>query len=101
MSSEYFERLRSKFQQNLFSVKDIIGRTLAKNDLNDVRKIFVLPDDSSVILNEFQRSIEEAEIDRNFEIINFCFRFGDKSTGGVSLTNFKVEHIKNMTIHFI
>ena len=29
MSSEYFERLRSKFQQNLFSVKDIIGRTLA------------------------------------------------------------------------
>ena len=99
MSCEFFQRVRSKFQRNLFSVKDLIGRTLAKNDLNDVRKIFVLPDDSSVILNEFQKSIDEAEIDRNFEVINFCFRFGDKATGGVSLTNFKTELIEKMTIH--
>ena len=99
MCCEYFERLRTKFQRRLFRVRDRIGRTLAKNDMNDVRKLFVLPDDSSLILNEFQKSIEEAEIDNHFEIISFCFRFGDKATDGVSLNHFKREHIKRVTIH--
>ena len=80
-------------------MRDRIGRTLAKNDMNDVRKLFVLPDDSSLILNEFQKSIEEAEIDNHFEIISFCFRFGEKATDGVSLNHFKREHRKRVTIH--
>ena len=99
MCCEYFERIRAKFQRRLFGLKDRVGRTLAKNDMNDVRKLFVLPDDSSLILNAFQQSIQEAEIDCIFEVINFCFRFGEKSTDGVSLNHFKTEYIKRMTIH--
>ncbi len=87
MCSKYFERIRAKFQRRLFCVKDRVGRTLAKNYMNDVRKLFVLSDDSSSILNEFLKSIEEAEIDNHFE--SLCSEALFYSTKRHSVTVFR------------
>jgi len=99
MCNQYFEQIRAKFQRRLFCRKDELYRTLAKNDMNNVQKMFILPDDSSLILNEFQKSIEEAEIEHGFHVIKFCFRFGDKAKNGISLVDFRMEDLKRVTVH--
>ena len=99
MCCKYFECIRENFRRNLLCVKDHIRRTLMKNDMNDVRKLFVLPDDKEQILCAFQKTIEETELDNRFETINFCFRFGEKSANGVSLEKFDNDHVKKVTVH--
>jgi hypothetical protein len=97
----YFQEIKGKFQRKLneFCVRGTASRTLMKNDINNIEKMFVLPDDSKCILGILQNSIDECDIHGDFQAVLFCFRFGEKMSGGVSLRQFQRSEISRCTVH--
>jgi hypothetical protein len=90
-SFSYFSRVKTSFQRNLrkLCIGEHAMRTLMKNDLNCIDKLVVLPDDCSSILRTLQESIGECPVMGGFHVMIFCFRFGEKATGDVSLKEFE------------
>lgn len=90
LSFRHFQLIKGGFQRKLkeFCISGTASRTLMKNYINHIEKIFVLPDDSKSILSALQMSIDECEVDGDFKVLLFCFRFGEKMSGGVSLKEF-------------
>lgn len=84
-----FLELRRKFKDILadYAMNGIASKTLMKNDIKDVRKMFVLPDDCSTILSAVQTALDNVSI-TEFRPIIFCFRFGEKMTDGLPLSDF-------------
>lgn len=70
-------------------------KTLKKSDIIDLGRIFVLPDDSCHILSAVQEVLDSFT-DNHFSLIVFCFRFGEKMSGGLDLRCFKSEHVKKL-----
>lgn len=95
----YFQTIRGKFQKRLITVRTKVLRTLTKNDMNDVRNFSVLPNDQACILKTLQEAIDDCSIPEDFEIIQFCFRFGEKSREGIKLDAFELTEIKRATVH--
>lgn len=56
---------------------------------------FVLPDDSCHIPSAVQEVLDSFT-DNHFSFIVFCFRFGEKMSGGLDLRCFKSEHVKKL-----
>lgn len=96
-----FMALRDAFKKQLvtYALSGTASRTLMKNDLNDLRKVYVLPDDRPALLSAVQRALESLEVPSTLRPIVFCFRFGEKMTGGLSLTEFDREAIERVTVH--
>lgn len=101
LSYKYFQAIKTGFQEKLYKYcsSQTALRTLMKNDINHIEKMFILPDDSSAILGALQDSIEECRPDGDCEVILFCFRFGEKMTSGVSLKEFCHKEIHKVTVH--
>lgn len=100
IANEYFCGLRNRFRKKLcdYAVRGIARRTLMKNDLNDLRKVFVLPDDSAVMLAALQGASEGFN-SGTFRPIVFCFRFGEKMRDGIEMTRFDGKMIAKVTVH--
>jgi len=95
-----FLALRTRFKNILanYAMNGIASRTLMKNDIIDVRKMFVLPDDCSTILSAVQTALNDISL-TGFRPIIFCYRFGEKMTDGLPLSDFNREEICRSTIH--
>lgn len=80
-----FLELRRKFKDILadYAMNGIASKTLIKNDIKDVRKMFVLPALDNVSLTGFRPII-------------FCFRFGEKMTDGLPLSDFKKRYVDQL-----
>lgn len=74
-------------------------RTLEKNDINDVRKMFILPDDCYAIVDVLQTSLNQLTQTGLLRPVIFCFRFGEKMTCGLSLSDFNTQFTLRKTIH--
>lgn len=82
--------------KNQFLAKHQIAlKTLKKSDIIYLVRIFVLPDDSCHILSAVQEVLDSFT-DNHFSFIVFCFRFGEKMSGGLDLRCFKSEHVKKL-----
>ena len=70
-------------------------------NLNEKRtdRLVVLPDDCSTILRTLQKSIEECPVMDGFRAVIFCFRLGEKKTGGMSLREFEEVDVSRVTVH--
>ena len=101
VSLQSFQQLKSNFRNNLhgYAVNKIATRTLKKNDLDDVSKIFILPDDTEAILKANQDAIDSTDYPYGFKPIVFCFRFGEKMLQGLSLNMFNLDEIMSATVH--
>lgn len=97
----HFQKIKTGFQKKLQELcfKGKALRTLMKNDMNHVEKMFVLPDDCETILSALQNVIDECLVERDFELVLFCFRFGEKMRGGLSLKKFKTNEVRRVTVH--
>lgn len=95
-------RLRVEFQRQL---KELLEKgeaidTLAKNNLENVQKLFVLPGDRRKILSVFQHSLEciELVID-DFNAMLYTFRFGEKCKTPVKLPIFDEDGVEDICVH--
>lgn len=88
--------LRLKFA--ILAKHQIALKTLKKSDIIYLVRIFVLPDDSCHILSAVQEVLDSFT-DNHFSFIVFCFRFGEKMSGGLDLRCFKSAQVKKMTVH--
>lgn len=97
----HLESVKSCFRRKLMDMgKSGKGlRTLMKNDVMQTSKLAVVPDDSKLILATLQSAIDEYRALDEMDVILFCFRFGEKASGGVSLIGFDRNEIKRITIH--
>lgn len=55
-----------------------VTNTLVKNNLSDVKKLSILPDDSCEIMNILQQAIDAVQNPPGMRKILFSFRFGEK-----------------------
>ena len=96
-----FLQLRENFKNTLMALalRGEARRTLEKNDINDVRKMFILPDDCYAILDALQASLNQLTQTGLLRPIIFCFRFGEKMTRGLSLSDFNTQFTLRTTIH--
>lgn len=62
-----------------------IRKTIEKNNVNDVSKVFILPGDSVAVLRLFQESVNSATTPQGFRPIIFSYRFGEKNRQSVKL----------------
>lgn len=97
----HVESVISCFKMKLMDMgkNGIALRTLMKNDVMQTNKLVIVPDDSKQIMATLQSAIEEYCVLDEMEVILFCFRFGEKASGGVSLTGFDRNETKRITIH--
>lgn len=95
-----FEKFRCDLQTELsqYAANGVAVRTLAKNDLSDLRRIFVLADDCSKLLAAVQSAVSKIAV-QHFKPVVFCFRFGEKMTAGISLSDFRADCIEKVTVH--
>ncbi|KAL4239182.1 hypothetical protein ACF0H5_000001 [Mactra antiquata] len=99
----YLERLKSRFQDGLKDMlrKGIALDTLAKNNLNDAKRLFVLPGHQIHVLDTFQRALEETELIGlpGFQKMLFTFRFGEKCETPVDLPVKDANSVKDICVH--
>jgi hypothetical protein len=100
-TANFVKYVREKFKAILVSLalRGEASRTLQKNDINNVSRLFLLPDDSSTILKSLQASINQVSPTGNMRPIMFCFRFGEKMTSGLSLSDFNLNFLTRTTLH--
>ncbi len=70
-----------------------------KNDLLDVCRMWIMPDDSKWVLEMLQEAVDTLGAGENMEVIIYCFRFGEKMTGGLGLEDFDRESVRRVTVH--
>jgi len=100
---KYMEQLRGHFQNELRTlvVKKVAVNTLAKNNINDAKKMFVLPGDQIFILECLQRALDKTGLEElsQFRTIVFTFRFGEKCRQPVPLPVRNLDAVKDICVH--
>ncbi|KAH3737160.1 hypothetical protein DPMN_043739 [Dreissena polymorpha] len=94
-------RIKERFEQELRNLhaRRIATKTLAKNNLKDATKLFVLPGDHSSILTAFNCAVESIDLVSKFNVILLTFRFGEKSVQPVFLPIGDRTAVKDITVH--
>lgn len=95
-------KVRLAFQRKLkgLLVKDIATDTLSKNNLDNVKKMFVLPGDREIILSVFQQSLECTELVLpGFVPLLYTFRFGEKCKTPILLPVRDKSGVKDICVH--
>lgn len=99
----FFERLKRRFENGL---KEMFQRcvaldTLAKNNMNDCGKMFVLPGHQNHILDNFQMALDQTELHElpNFSKVLITFRFGEKCNTPVDLPVRDEAAVKDICVH--
>ena len=99
----FFERLRGRFQDGLREMfrKGIALETLAKNNINDARRMFILPGHQCHILDNFQTALEETDLIElpGFKKVVFTFRFGEKCETPVELPVRDENAVRDVCVH--
>lgn len=100
---QFMEKLRFNFQLELkrLLMNGQALHTLAKNNLNDARMIFVLPGDQACIIQGFERALQATHLNelQNFRKMLFTFRFGDKWQGSLPLPIAEVNAVEEICVH--
>lgn len=95
--------LKVILQQKLRALigKGIAKDTLAKNNLFDLSRLRILPDDQDHILKVFDEALKAINLSLmpSIRIILFTFRFGDKCHSPLQLPISKRMEVENITIH--
>ncbi|KAH3751494.1 hypothetical protein DPMN_186054 [Dreissena polymorpha] len=103
LAHRYFERLRTRFQEGLKKMfkNGIALETIAKNNINDARRMFVLPGHQSHILKIFEIALEETELIElpGFNKVLFTFRFEEKCETPVELPVRDKNAVKDICVH--
>ena len=101
--NQFMERLKSRFQDALKELfkRGIALETLAKNNLNDIRRIFVLPGHQCDILEMFQLAIDDTDLIElpSFKKVLFTFRFGEKCETPVKLPVRNANAVRDICVH--
>ena len=99
----FMNRLKILFQEELKELHRIgaARETLAKNNLNDAKRLFVLPGDQRDILQAFETALGHTELLDllNFRTILLTFRFGEKCRTPVVLPIRDVDAIRDICVH--
>jgi hypothetical protein len=82
-------------------MKGVASETFAKNNLDNAKRIFVLPSDQCIILRAFQTALDDTEIT---ELPHFCtilltFRFGEKCRSPLVLPIDDSTRIRKICVH--
>lgn len=86
-------------------LRELVGtgvakNTLAKNNLFNITKLRVLPDDQKDVLRVFDDALDEMDIATSeVEKILFSFRFGDKCQKSLKLPIARQESVNKITAH--
>ena len=95
-------RLRIHFQKELKVLLETnrASETLAKNNIFNMKKLFVLPSDRRTILNAFQNALQTTDfVESTFYPIIFSFRFGEKCRGKIELPILDINSVEDICIH--
>ena len=93
--------IREDFKNRLQhpSNRESLLNTLVKNNLNDAKKLFVLPDDSQSIIKVLQEAIDAVSNPPGLKKILFSFRFGEKCKTPIELPISDQSHVSDITAH--
>lgn len=101
MTFKWIGEVRENFRQKL--IESIPGmclkRTLDKNNINDVSQLFIVTEDSSCVLETFQRAIDEVVPPTDFRKFIFSYKFGDKNRGVVNIPTKNVNAVASLCVH--
>jgi len=91
-----FCELRHKLSKRLkeAGLNRQVLNTLMKNNLNNVRKLTILPNDSPGVLRLLQEVIDSLSNPYGFKKIIFSFRFGEKLSECMMLTEYDCNEIR-------
>lgn len=96
-----FEVLKRRVKKNLcICLSEGRGlKTLSKTDvLGDIGRLMIAPDDQCIIPKCVQEAINTNE-ERDFELLCFYYRFGEKASKGIRLAEFGKENTEHATVH--
>lgn len=95
--------LKYHFQKELLCLleTETAIETLAKNNIFNIQKLFVLPSDRMTILKAFQRALENTTdfVDSSFYPVTFSFRFGEKCRSRIELPILDINAVDDICIH--
>lgn len=94
--------VKSQMQRRMkaMRVPRMAENTLLKNNLNDLARIFILPNDQDVVLQALQSSIDGIDMLLNeFRTIIITFRFGDKCNTEVPLPIADTNAVRCVSVH--
>ena len=95
-------RLRTRFQNELKVLVETnrAPETLAKNNIFNMKKLFVLPSDRRTILNAFQTALQTTDfVESAFYPVTFSFRFGEKCRSKIELPILDMNSVEDICIH--
>lgn len=93
---------RIEFQKQLHGLldKNVASDTLAKNNLMNLKKMFVLPADRQIILSVFQSSLEATDsVVPGMVPLLFSFRFGEKCRTPLLLPILDESGVEDICVH--
>lgn len=96
------KRFLTEFQKQIKKLLDlgVATDTLAKNNLEDLKRMFVLPGDRQIILSVFQKSLECTDLlTKDLRPILYSFRFGDKCRTPVNLPILDESGVEDICVH--
>ena len=100
---KFLSRVRIRFQDELKDMcrNGVALETLAKNNLEDAKRMFILPNHQFCILRAFETSLNDTELTElpYFRKILLTFRFGDKCRSPLILPLEDSRAIRNISIH--
>lgn len=102
MALANMNQLRHEFQLQLIqlNVKGQALNTLAKNNIFNPLKLFVLPGDRRIILSTLQSSLEQTElVATGFTKTFFSYRFGEKCTTTLTLPILDESGVEDICVH--
>ena len=102
LTGVYIERFKAEFQRQLKILLDkgVATDTLSKNNLENLRKVFVLPGDRQIILSAIQRSIEDTKVlPAGLQPMIYTFRFGEKCRTPVLLPVLHESGVEDICVH--
>ena len=93
--------IREEFKKRLQLVSKRVSliNTLVKNNLNDMKKLSILPDDSCEIMKVLQEAIDNVSYLPGMKKILFSFRFGEKCKRPIELPISDLSCVSDITAH--
>jgi hypothetical protein len=95
-------KVKNNFERNM---KDCVANkialdTVAKNNLNDLSRIFILPDDKDIVVDMFQVALDDTTVAHgDFKKMLITFRFGDKFKSTMQLPIGQKEAVLRVSAH--
>ena len=104
LTMRYIAALRNQFQKELLGLiaEGQASETLAKNNIFNLKKMFILPGDRKTILKAFQHALESTTDfveSSSFYPVTFSFRFGEKCQSRIDLPILDATAVSDICVH--